>query len=106
MGKFNLKYSDRLILLDMKTLESRRKFKQLQLLWKIKNQPHLISENWRNIINFKTTRNGIFVDISYNRLHSTDHHIFYQIANLFNSLKLDFRQFIESNEFLKFIKDL
>ena len=87
MKKFDLTYEQRLKILNIKSLENRRKIQILKLLFKIKSKFIEIDYKWINsIVFYETTRHGIKCKKQMNRLCISDKHIFDVSVNLFNEL--------------------
>ena len=90
--------------LNLLPLEKRMKIKSLTLLYKF-NSSELMPNNWFNEFTFKSTRNGIKVNVPFTRLYHSDNHVFYKSTLLFNSLPMFIRNSIESKKFLSLIHE-
>jgi hypothetical protein len=104
-GKTDLNYKERLKLLNMSTLEKRRKTKALLLLYKIRHKFVNIPKSWENLFSFKMMRNGLNIEPIFNRLYLTDKHVFYSLPKLFNSLPIEIRNSIDTKKFTENVKN-
>ena len=96
MGKQDLKYEDRLKLLNIFSLKTRREANALKLIFNIKQSPNNFP-NWTQLLEFYTTsRNGIFIKPNL----SSDKYFFNHYLKLFNTLPIDTRSEINYTTFV------
>ena len=87
LGKTELNYNQRFKLLDIKSIEFRRKFSALKLLYNLKNRPDTNFQNWLEYFQFyQTSRNGIFIKTTLRRIDKTDKFLLNYCIKPFNGL--------------------
>ena len=102
MGKYNLKYNERLDVLNLKTLDFRRKLKILKIVQNIKCKNVNIPIDWISKLTFHSTkRNDIFIKANQRRICLEDKNLFNNSIKLFNHLPINVRN--ECN-FKKFVQ--
>lgn len=104
LGYDSLNYSQRLKILDIYSLEKRRKIQYLKMFYKLIYNFQGICKNWMTFLECrKTTRHGLIVKTSFNRLKLTDKLFFKYTSSLFNSLPFEIRNI---NSFSLFVNKL
>jgi hypothetical protein len=104
LEKLRPPYKERLTLLKIDSLRTRRFMKRMALIKKIRNKYKFIPQNWLNFFNFKSKRNGTFLEIEFSRIKKYEQHIFKIICNDFNELPQTLRDNIDSLTFLSDVK--
>ena len=101
MSENNLEYKARLKLLELDSLESRRKFSIIKLLYKSVNNHPGIPDHWKTKYDIKdNNRNGLLLYKPFARNCFSDKNMFNYSIDLFNSLPKILRNQIMSKTFL------
>ena len=100
MSQINLEYNERLKLLKLDSLESRRKFSVIKLLYKSVNNYPEIPNHWKTKYEFRDNdRNGFLLCKPFSRNCFSDKNMFNYSIDLFNSLPKVLRNQIMSKTF-------
>ena len=101
MSETCLDYNQRLKLLNLESLESRRKYSVIKMLYKSINNFTEIPNHWKSMYKInENQRNGKLLYKPFNRNCFSDKNVFIYLIDLFNSLPKNIRNQINSNSFL------
>jgi len=90
-GISGLTYTQRLQNLNLEPLKIRRYTKCLIIVFKCINHYNTVPNLWKNIFKFKSTRNGLILDIPITRLKFCDKNFFINSMYIFNNLPIFIR---------------
>jgi hypothetical protein len=101
-GLLGLSYKQRLIELELKPIELRRKLSALKIVFKCIHNRYDVPLSWKNIFTLKNTRNGPILNSLKTRTHFCDKNFFSYTILLFNSLPTFIREDNNLNSFLNY----
>lgn len=101
LGKSDLKYPERLNMLNLESIQKRRLIQNLSLLQKIRTNHPSVPSRWHNLFIFKETRDGHKIETPKLRIELAKKLFFNHIVFTFNDLDRDIR---DENDFKKFVK--
>ncbi len=100
LAKFDIPYLERLKVLNMLSLEIRRKVKMLIIVQKVKMKNELIPTSWLSKFNFKDTyRYGPKIDLKKTRINFCDKSFFVDSSIFYNELPKEIREIEKINVF-------
>jgi hypothetical protein len=107
LGKNQLKYEERLKLLNLKSLKHRREISILKIVNKIKVKHKSIPTNWLNKLEFySTSRNGVRLKTNKSRINLVDKGFFNNAINLFNDSPMFIRDEYDYKKIVKYLNDM
>ena len=105
MRKIGLNYSERLVVLNIQSLESRRKILAMKMVYNLRYSPTKIPLKWSERLIFKQSmRNGLLIKPNYRQIDLIDKNYFNFCIKFFNELPLFIRNESNLKKFVNFLK--